>query len=213
MQRISFFLFVLVTYFFVSFNCMASSGGIPTSVQKKERSAPVQRTSTAGEKKKTKKVSQTKAEKQRQEALRKKRALISKKKKEVDNIEWDVDMRLSGSDKTNPDTIIFYNGKVSSKKLVKEGFLPTNYTLTLEDNGKIVWETMQSANNETIFFRGEIAPGMDKMKGIISQQRLEGTKDFSFVSTDKRIAGQEKVVSETIKEVSQEVPQEAPVVE
>ena len=119
--------------------------------------------------------------------LERKRALVAKKKEALNNTEWEVVMNpLSGKGKKIEDTIIFYEGKVRLKELNEQGFPATNYTLTLQEDNKVVWETMQTADKEVVFFRGEVSANMDNMNGIVSFQRLEGNQDYNFASIKKR---------------------------
>jgi hypothetical protein len=64
----------------------------------------------------------------------------------------------------------------------------TNYTLTIQDDGKVVWETMQTSEKAGIVFRRrEIDLNIEKMQGILSQ-RIDDktTRDYAFVSVSKK---------------------------
>jgi hypothetical protein len=117
------------------------------------------------------------------------RALIEKKRKLLNNTEWEIELSpLSGKGRKQSDIITFSNNQVSSKDLVRRGFSATNYTLTIQDDGKVVWETMQTSEKSGIaFWRGELDVNIEKMHGILSH-RIDDkrTRDYSFVSVSKK---------------------------
>jgi hypothetical protein len=124
------------------------------------------------------------------EARKAKRALIDKKRKEIDNTQWEVDMILvSGKGKKESDSIIFKDGQVSSINFSKKGFKPSNYSVNVQADNTIVWETMQnSEKNGVAFWRGEMNENMDTMRGIISHRIDEKKKDdYSFLSVSKKL--------------------------
>ena len=135
---------------------------------------------------------------QEERELERKRDVIGQKKEALNETEWDIDMsRLSSPEQasTIKDTIVFTENKVLSKRLESQGFLPTNYTLSLKDDDKVIWETMQTGEGQLVFFRGEISPDLSSMSGVISFQKPGGSEDYSFSSTDKRkifMTGQEQ---------------------
>lgn len=117
------------------------------------------------------------------------RMLRQKKREQLDNSLWDIEISaMSGKEKPKKDALIFEGNKVNSDKFAKEGFGPTNYTLTVQGDGVTVWETMQTAaNGQIIFWRGEIEPKMTSMRGVISKHvSNEKTEDYSFVSQERR---------------------------
>jgi REP element-mobilizing transposase RayT len=104
-----------------------------------------------------------------------------RKAEELDATEWEVRLiPVSGGEETL-DTLNFTQGKFVSGKLNTTGYTSSNYTLTIEDNGRIVWETMQTGPEGTASWRGEIEQGL--MRGILSlRQEGKEPQDFSFVS-------------------------------
>jgi len=128
-------------------------------------------------------------EKAIEEARKARRALTDRKRKEIDNMQWEVDMVLvSGKGKKETDTIIFKEGMVSSSNFGKKGFKPTNYSVNVQADNTVVWETMQnSEKNGVAFWRGEMNENMDTMRGIISH-RIDDKKkdDYSFLSLSKK---------------------------
>ncbi|MFH1339065.1 MAG: hypothetical protein ABIH40_04425 [Candidatus Omnitrophota bacterium] len=118
-----------------------------------------------------------------------KRALLEKKQKLLNNTEWEIELSpLSGKGKKESDTLTFSNNQVSSKDLIRRGFSASNYTLSMQDDGNVVWETMQSSEKAGIaFWRGEIDPNVERMQGILSH-RIDDktTRDNTFVSVGKK---------------------------
>ena len=122
-------------------------------------------------------------------ALQRKREIIGQKTEALNETEWDIDMsRLSASGEaaTIKDTIVFTDNKILSRRLEGQGFMPTNYTLSLKEDDKVIWETMQTGENQLAFFRGEISEDLSSMAGVISIQKPGGSEDYSFKSTEKR---------------------------
>ncbi|MCM8801382.1 MAG: transposase [Candidatus Omnitrophica bacterium] len=133
-------------------------------------------------------------EKQIYEVLKTKTAPIFDAKQEqttpqvmdLNGTAWIIKVNPEGSKEITLDEIRFNEGKISSKLLLAEGYLSSNYSLTIKPDGTLVWETMQrNAKGEMVFWRGEEKDG--KMEGVFSKRSLEGVlKNFSFVSTGYR---------------------------
>ncbi|MDD5730521.1 MAG: transposase [Candidatus Omnitrophica bacterium] len=99
--------------------------------------------------------------------------------------EWDVKLTPVSGGETANDTLNFVEGRFISARLYSLGYQSSNYTVVLDSNGKVVWETMQSAENGTASWHGEIEH--DKMNGILSlRQEGKEPQDFSFISTGYR---------------------------
>lgn len=97
---------------------------------------------------------------------------------DLEDTEWQISLssNLSGN---GADMISFTNGKFSSGKLNSEGYSASNYSFRIEDDKKIIWETMQTAPEGTASWMGEFEGG--KMKGILSLRRNETQpQDFTF---------------------------------
>lgn len=97
---------------------------------------------------------------------------------------WEVEVHpITGIDSasTQTDHLEFRNGKVTSQQLVAQGFSPSNYTLTLQHDGTIVWGTMQTSKAGTVVcWRGEWRGQM--MRGILTRQVPgQPVRNFSFV--------------------------------
>ena len=113
--------------------------------------------------------------------------IIAKKKAELNGTEWTVEMKPMGTKgKAETDVISFAEDKVSSKNLGNLGYAPTNFTVRLEEDGTVIWETMQvSEKDGTAFWRGDIAPD-GIMRGVLSKRdKKDNAYDFSFVSISK----------------------------
>ena len=184
----------------VSISAQASSGGIPTDIfNKKEapKTVPAKKTPVKSAPEKSAQpgtVSPAEAQtpipgavQKSPEDLRREKALVAKKRSLLDNTEWSINMvPLSGKGKGDEDVVVFSQGKVSTKGLIDSGFVPTNYSLNIKEDGKLVWETMQTKGEEIVFFKGEVTPELDKMSGVVSFQQLEGPKNYSFSSSGKK---------------------------
>ena len=100
--------------------------------------------------------------------------------------EWQVKMISSGSKEETADTLSFVDGQFASAKMSELGYSRSNYSITVEDNNKIIWETMQTGSDGSVVsWRGEIEEG--KMNGIVSlRQKDKEPQDFSFMSLKHR---------------------------
>ncbi len=104
---------------------------------------------------------------------------------ELGNTEWEITM-TGAAGKQTPDTLTFKDHVFISAGLNSVGFPESNYSLSIEDNGRMVWETMQTASDGGVAsWRGEIEQG--KMRGILSlRQPGKEPQDFSFTSISYR---------------------------
>ncbi len=103
----------------------------------------------------------------------------------LDGTEWAIEvkpMTKAAQAGAALDKIQFSEGKVASKGMLSQGFTETNYTLTAQDDGTLVWETMQqNTSGDTVFWRGEEREG--RMKGTVSRRPAAGSpQDFVFTS-------------------------------
>lgn len=127
--------------------------------------------------------------------------LLAKKRAELNNTEWNVTMApMNGKGRAEADTLSFANDKVVSKNLAAGGFGPSNFTLRMQDDGTVTWETMQSSEKQGIaFWRGDLKDGI--MRGVLSKRdKNNNSSDFSFVSVvdeTKKAAVETKAAAET----------------
>lgn len=111
-------------------------------------------------------------------------ALLAEKKAALNGTEWTVTMTpAGGKGRVETDVLSFSDDKVVSKNLAARGFAASNYSVRLQDDGALTWETMQTSEKEGLaFWRGDVNEGI--MRGVLSKRdKNEATTDFSFVST------------------------------
>ena len=107
------------------------------------------------------------------------------KLEEFKSAEWQIKLTpLSGTGES-ADVLTFSEGKFVSAKLNAQGFPSTNYSVSLVDNKKIVWETIQSSPEGVVSWRGELEES--RMTGIMSlRENDKAPQDFSFISIGQR---------------------------
>jgi len=115
--------------------------------------------------------------------------IIAEKKAALNGKEWTVEMKPMGGKakvKAETDVISFSEDKVMSKNLATLGYAATNFTVRLEEDGTVIWETMQTSEKDGMaFWRGDIGPD-GVMRGVLSKRDIKGNvKDFNFVSVAK----------------------------
>jgi putative transposase len=104
---------------------------------------------------------------------------------EIRSTEWQVEMVSATSKEGLVDTLSFTNGEFMSAKMSGLGYPNSPYSITVKDNNRIVWETMQSSASGVVLWRGEIEAG--KMSGVVSlRQKDKEPQDFSFISLKHR---------------------------
>ena len=87
------------------------------------------------------------------------------------------------------DTLIFTDISVTSEYLSEKGFRNSNYSLSANDDGMGVWETMQRSSNADIaFWKGQVKDMA--MKGVLGiQPAKKGQLMQEFTFTTERPAG------------------------
>lgn len=129
------------------------------------------------------------SDKERDEALKAKRAVAQKKLNELNNTEWAIELLpMTGKGKKETDTVTFKNNQVGIAGFAKKGFSFTNFTLTVQEDGVVIWETMQTSEKTGIaFWRGEFDSKLQTMRGVVSHQVDQKNKqDYSFISAAKK---------------------------
>lgn len=93
---------------------------------------------------------------------------------------WQILITPISGGNPDADTLTFVQKKFTSAKLSAKQFPSSNYSLRSGDNGKIVWETMQTSTEGIALWRADIYED-GKMKGVLSL-RKEGlaVQDFTF---------------------------------
>lgn len=128
------------------------------------------------------------------------RKMILEKKAELNGSSWDVNIgsQSKKGDFVGPDTLVFQNDKFRSEKSGKKDYKSTNYTLTVQEQGPTIWETMQtSKKGEVCFWRGEWKENV--MTGIISRQLEKGSEEYYFTSSGR------KDIPKTVEEKPEEI--------
>ncbi len=108
---------------------------------------------------------------------------------DLDGTEWTIE--LKGPKDTTVsyppyDKIFFDQGKISSPYFAGKGFSGSNYTLTIKDRGRMIWETMQAnGSGGVLVWRADIDAG--RMQGTLSLREAgKPSQEFSFVSLGYR---------------------------
>jgi hypothetical protein len=115
------------------------------------------------------------------------RKIILEKKAELNGSSWSVKIESQSGkgDFLGQDTLIFQNDRFRSERAGKLDYGPTNYTLTVQEQGPTIWETMQtSKKGEVSFWRGEWKEGV--MTGIVSRQLEKGNEEYYFTSASRK---------------------------
>ncbi len=98
---------------------------------------------------------------------------------------WEVELvseEPDGTIKAIHDKIRFTGKSFESSYFTSQGFSRSNYTVTLNNNGVITWETIQrNDRGELVSWRGDWQG--NKMEGVMSYRPVESQpQDFSFMS-------------------------------
>lgn len=116
------------------------------------------------------------------------RKMLEEKKLELNGTQWAINIasQTAKGKWAGPDKLTFQDGKFYSDSLSKKGYASTNYTLTVQEGGPTVWETMQTSDKEGVtFWRGEWKE--DSMTGVINHQLKEGVnEEYYFTSSAKK---------------------------
>ena len=82
------------------------------------------------------------------------------------------------------DRIMFEGNQLSSSRLSAQGFPRSNVTLTPQEDGRLVWETMQTGpEGEIVLWRGECVG--QRMRGVMIRQKGgKEAESFNFISTN-----------------------------
>ena len=98
----------------------------------------------------------------------------------LEGTNWQITLTPTSGGAQEIDTLTFLQKKFISAKLGAKKFSSSNYSLRNAENGKIIWETMQTSPEGIALWRADIAED-GKMKGVLSL-RKEGlaVQDFTF---------------------------------
>jgi hypothetical protein len=112
--------------------------------------------------------------------------LVAKKKAELNGTTWNISLSpMGGKGKAEADVITFADDKVISANLEKQGFAASSFSVRMQDDGTVTWETMQiSETAGAAFWRGDLNNGI--MRGVLSKRdKRNNVKDFNYVSVAK----------------------------
>ena len=100
----------------------------------------------------------------------------------LDGTSWTSQLRSDKTGKTYQVTLTFQGRTVRSAWLSKAGYGSSNYSPRVEEDGLVVWETMQSKEGEGLaFWRGEVQG--TKMSGVLNKQPTKGEPEsFTFTA-------------------------------
>jgi hypothetical protein len=181
---------VLLGLCFILMNLTAAHAWIFGKKKAEAPAATEEAAAPAKAKEAAKPAAVSQSDKARDEALKAKRAIAQKKLNELNNTEWLVDMSpmAAKAGKKESDVVTFKNNQVSIASYVKRGFPTTNFTLTVQEDGVVIWETMQTSEKSGIaFWRGEFDPKLQTMRGVVSYQMDKKNKqDYSFLSSSRK---------------------------
>ena len=134
--------------------------------------------------------------------------LAAQAKNKLESRQWEVSVTSAGKKAaTETDVFTFTDGKVTSKNLSAQGYKKSNLNVGIQDDGTIVWETMQvnANNNDLAFFRGELSG--TTMRGVISMQPVKGEKTiFNFTNASQQAVTPAKEAAAPAKETAAPVP-------
>jgi hypothetical protein len=105
-------------------------------------------------------------------------------KEELNKKEWTIYLVSANPKKTKleTDVIKFSGGRVLSVNLSDKGYSESNYSLSIEPDGTIVWETMQGQEKlGRAFWRGELRG--EVMQGILTLQSKKGDNEDLYFTT------------------------------
>ena len=91
----------------------------------------------------------------------------------LDGTQWQIKLTTGAVKTPSEDRIRFEKGRFTSPLFKPKGFSTSNYTLTEEKDGPVIWETMQTSEAEgTLSWRGEL--GGQTMHGVASWRKPDG---------------------------------------
>ena len=103
----------------------------------------------------------------------------------LDGSEWTIQLSpATGTGKSQTDTLTFAHGTVSSKWLSKEGFAPSNYTLSAQDASHAEWQTTQSnPDGHVASWRSQLSG--DTISGALNKRTPDGQAMVFYVNGTK----------------------------
>lgn len=171
--------------FLVSFNLTKAQAGWwkkDTAKEIKEEQETASKTAPVVDTPKVNKV-----DKEKELELANKKAILDSKMIALNNTKWQIEL-VSMSAKEKKQTIsLSFKDKQVSTTFTDGDFPVSNFTAFINDDGSLVWETMQTGEKEgVLFWRGELSTDTASMRGILSHMLPDKTtQDYSFSSSKK----------------------------
>lgn len=106
----------------------------------------------------------------------------------LEGTEWNIrlmPMHAKTQDVIAQESLAFTQRQVSSQTLGRDGFSPSRYTMMLQPDGTMNWETMQvNPAGETLLWQGEWQG--PAMRGVLTRQAKDGKPEhFTFVGVSR----------------------------
>ena len=106
--------------------------------------------------------------------------------RDLELAQWQIRIISLATGKVQNDVVYFEGGKFISQNYALKNYLPADYSLVIEDENKITWESAPAGPEGIISWRGEIKKG--EMEGNFRLRSSgEEAQDFSFVSINSKI--------------------------
>lgn len=113
-------------------------------------------------------------------------AQIKELLRDLENAQWQIRVISQAAGKVHNDLVYFEEGKFISQNYSAQNYPPADYSLIIEEEDKITWESTQAGPGGTVSWRGEIKKG--EMEGNFRLRSSGGeAQDFSFVSINSKI--------------------------
>ena len=126
------------------------------------------------------------AENKKKSDLKRTKELLDQKRLELENTQGDIAVKLSSGEKKVDDGLVFKNTQFSSREVELRGFKAVSYSLALQDDGTVIFETMQSSEEGgTIFWKGEISPDNVSVRGMLSEVAVDQSSQDLYFSGSK----------------------------
>ena len=105
--------------------------------------------------------------------------------RDLENMEWRISLISPRDGRVQNGRVYFEDGKFFSRELSLENYSPSEYSLLIENDNKIIWESQQTAGDASAYWKGEIKKG--EMEGFLRiKSSASKEQDFSFVSVGSR---------------------------
>jgi hypothetical protein len=117
----------------------------------------------------------------------KKKEALTQARSALNNSNWSVSFTGDLPKGMAPtDDLTFKDNQFSSALFSGQGFCPTNFSLTMQDDGVVVFETMQTSEKDgTLFWRGELDADGKSMKGMFSHVLADQSSQDVYFSGNK----------------------------